>query len=141
MRTENGMEDRNKRSVIRSFHDLEVYKRLYKLMLSVMQEIVPRLPKDEQFDLVDQLRRCCKAAPALVAEGFAKRYQVRSWRKYLEDAMGECNEMIHQLSVSRDVYHRYVDVKRCDQLIEEYDLVNRQLYHLRQSWKDFHNRD
>ena len=134
------MEDGKRKKVIRSFQDLEVYQRLYNVMLVVLREIVPKLPDEEKYDLKDQLRRCCKSSPSLVAEGFAKRYQQRNWKKYLEDAMGECNEMIHHLSVCRDIYHKYVNPKLCQQLIEIYDIANRQLYRLHESWKDFHNK-
>lgn len=134
------MEDGKRKAVIKSFQDLEVYQRLYKAMLIVLQDIVPKLPEEEKYDLKDQLRRCCKSAPALVAEGFAKRYQPRNWKKYLEDAMGECNEMIHHLSVCRDIYPKYVDSKLVEELISIYDISNRQLYRLHESWKDFHKK-
>jgi len=134
------MEDGERKKVIKSFQDLEVYQRIYKAMLVILREIVPKLPDEEKYDLKDQLRRCCKSAPALVAEGFAKRYQQRNWKKYLEDAMGECNEMIHHLSVCRDIYDKYVHPKLCQQLIETYDIANRQLYRLHESWKDFHKK-
>lgn len=135
------MENGKQKKVIRSFRDLEVYQRLYKAMLVVMKEIVPNLPVEEKFDLKDQLSRCCKSAPALVAEGFAKRYQPRNWKKYLEDAMGECNEMIHHLSVCIDIYSKHINVGTCQKLIETYDIANRQLYRLHESWTDFHNRE
>lgn len=107
-------------------------------MVIVLTQIIPRLPKEEKYDLVDQMRRCCKAGPALLAEGFAKRYQKRNWRKYLDDTMGECNEMMHHLSVCVNVYSKYVDEKTCDELIKIYDKSNGQMYRLKESWKDFH---
>lgn len=134
------MEIRKQKKVIRSFQDLEVYQRLYKNMLIILKEVVPKLPDEEKYDLKDQLRRCCKSAPALLAEGFAKRYQTKSWKKYLEDAIGECNEMIHHLSVTRDVYNKYVQIHLCKQLIESYDIASRQLWRLHESWTDFHKK-
>ena len=89
----------NKKPKINSYKDLFVYQNTYKAMLVVLKEIILNLPKEEKFDLVDQMRRCCKACPALIAEGFAKRYQKRNWNKYLEDAIGEINEMQHHLDV------------------------------------------
>ncbi|OGD56726.1 hypothetical protein A2V71_04255 [Candidatus Berkelbacteria bacterium RBG_13_40_8] len=135
------MENREQKKVIRSFRDLEVYQRLYQAMLVTLKEIVPKLPPEEKYDLKDQLRRCCKASPALLAEGFAKRYQIRSWKKYLEDTMGECNEMIHHLSVCIDIYGNFIDKNLCQELIKTYDVANRQLYRLRESWKSFHQND
>src|SRR3989344_5987483 len=108
------------RKSIKSFKDLIVYQNLYKAMIVVNIEIIPKLPKDEKFDLRDQMSRGSKAAPALIAEGFAKRYFKLQWRKYINDTIGECNEMIHHLSVCIDLYGSYVDVAKCKELIDTY---------------------
>lgn len=123
---------------IKSYQDLRVYQNLYKAQVKVLTEIVPKLPKEEKYDLANQMRRACKAPPALLAEGFAKRYQKRNWQKYLDDCIGECNEMINHLSVCIDVYHKYVNPKFCKELINTYDISNKQLYKLRKSWRNFH---
>jgi four helix bundle protein len=132
-------EESNKKP-IRSFGDLEVYKRLYAAMLIVLKEIAPKLPEEEKYGLRTQMRRCCKSSPALLAEGFAKRYQQRSWKKYLEDARGECNEMIHHLGVCIDAYNNYIDAGLCQKMVETYDIANRQLYNLQIKWKDFNEK-
>jgi len=133
------MEIGDKKKVITSFQDLEVYQRLYNLMLKVLKDLLAQLPTEEKYDLKDQIRRSSKAAPALLAEGFAKRYQLRSWKKYLEDTIGEVNEMIHHISVCRDVYTRFVKADLCEELINEYNIANKQLYRLGQSWKNFND--
>jgi len=123
---------------IKSFHDLIVYQNLYKTMVAIHTQVVVCLPKDERFDLVDQMKRASKGAPALIAEGFAKRYQKRAWHKYLEDAIGEANEMVHHLSVCIDVYPRYVDITLCKELVTIYNTTCKQLTKLSQSWTNFH---
>lgn len=130
----------NSRKPIKTFQDLEIYQNLYKAMLLVLKEIIPKLPKEEKFDLVDQMRRACKAAPALVAEGFAKRYQKKNWEKYINDATGESNEMIHHLSVCIDVYLSYVSLTLCKELINIYDISCRQMTNLKKSWKNYHEK-
>jgi len=97
------MENSNNYKTIKSFRDLVVYQNLYKDMILVHTQIIPSLPKEEKFDLAPQMRRASKASPALIVEGFAKRYQKRQWQKYITDAIGECNEMIHHFSVCIDV--------------------------------------
>jgi len=131
---------KNKNKTIKSYRDLEVYQNLYKVMIMVLTKIVPNLPKEEKYDLASQMRRACKAPPALLAEGFAKKYQKRNWRKYLNDCLGECNEMINHLSVCIDVYSKYVDVKVCKKAINIYDISSRQLYNLKKAWKNFHKK-
>ena len=131
------MEERKR---IASFRDLDVYQNTYGSMLIAMKEIVPRLPDSEKFDLKDQISRACKAIPRLIAEGYAKRHQKSGFQKYIDDAMAECNEMVVSLSQSRDIYPTYVDIKRCDELIDIYDKSGRQLYKLGSSWTNFKRR-
>ena len=94
------------RKSIKTFRDLVIYQNLYQAMVSVHTIITPQLPKEEKIDLAPQMKRASKAAPALIAEGFAKRYQKRQWKKYLNDTIGECNEMIHHLSICIDIYQK-----------------------------------
>lgn len=122
---------------ITSFRDLEVYQNTYRAMLIVMREIVPKLPNSERYDLKDQLSRSCKAIPRLIAEGYAKRHQKAGFQKYIDDAMGECNETIVSLSECRDIYPAHVSITRCDELIDLYDKSGRQLYKLGKSWTSF----
>ena len=126
---------------IKNFTDLIVYQNLYRAMVLVITKVLPTLPKEEKFDLVDQMRRASKAGPALLAEGFAKRYQIRQWRKYLNDTVGECNEMIHHLSVCIDIYGEFVDKMMCREIMDLYDKSCKQITKLGQAWKDYHDKD
>ena len=125
---------------IRSFRDLEVYQNSYSASIEVVSKIVPKLPKFEQDDLADQLRRSAKAIPGLVAEGYSKKHQKKGFQRYLDDSMAESNEMIVSLSHARDLYPNYVDPKLCENLIDVYDKTSRQLYNLATKWKDFKER-
>jgi four helix bundle protein len=125
-------------TTITTFQDLRVYQSAYKLMKIVLTEIIPKLPQAEKYDLADQMRRACKAPPALIAEGFAKRYQNRNWKNYLTNAMGECYEMINHLSVCRDVYSVGVDSELYTNLIDEYTIVCKQLTNLSKAWTNYH---
>lgn len=120
----------------RSFLDLIVYQNLYKAMITVLTKIVPKLPREEKFDLGSQMRRACKAPPALIAEGYAKKHHKKEWQKYLNDAIGECNEMIVHLSCAKDVYSSHADADLCQNLIEIYDISGKQLYRLAESWRE-----
>ena len=128
------------KSRITSFKDLEVYNNTYSAMLTVMKEIVPKLPESEKYDLKSQLSRACKSIPRLIAEGYAKRHQRSGFQKYLDDAMGECNEMVVSISQSRDIYSEFTDENLCNELIDLYDKSGRQLYKLAASWTNFKNR-
>lgn len=104
-------------------------------MITVLTKIVPKLPKEEKYDLGNQMRRACKSPVALIAEGYAKKHHQKSWQKYLDDAIGECNEMITHLSICKDVYGKYVDSNLCEDLIQVYNISGKQLYNLGKSWR------
>ena len=126
---------------IKSYRDLRIYQNLYQAQILVLTKIISKLSKEERYDLADQMRRACKSPPALIAEGFAKRYQKKNWQKYIDDTVGECNEMINHLSVCMDVYSKYVDPKICKEVIDVYDKSCGQLYNLKKSWRNFHGQN
>ncbi len=126
------LEEKNK---IRSFKDLIVFQNTYQAMLVVMKELIPSLPESEKFDLKSQLSRSCKAIPRLIAEGYAKRHQKAGSKKYIDDAMGECNEMLVSIEQVKDIYSIKVDL--CNELINTYDITGRQLYKQGESWQNF----
>ena len=125
---------------IRSFQDLDVYQGTYKAMLVVFKGVLPKLPKEEEYDLKSQLRRSSKAIPRLIAEGHSKRHQKKGFQKYLDDAMAESNETIVSLCQARDLYPRHVDSDVCNELIDAYDKSSRQLYNLSIAWSKFSQR-
>ena len=129
------MESNQNKKLIKSFRDLEVYQNTYKVMLLVMKEVVPKLPDSEKYDLKNQVSRSCKAIPRLIAEGYGKRHQKAGFQKYLDDAIGECNETIVSLEQCRDIYE--VDKNLIDKLVDIYDKSARQLYNLSTAWTKF----
>jgi four helix bundle protein len=126
---------------ITSFRDLEVYQNTYKVCIEVMTKVISKIPEFEKNDLKSQLRRSLKAIPRLIAEGYAKRHQKHGFQKYLDDAMGECNETIVGLEQCKDLYGEEVDKKLCEQLIDLYDKSGRQLCNLSSAWTKFKGRD
>lgn len=118
---------------ITSFRNLEVYQGLYQACLIVFQEVLPFLPIQERYDLRDQLSRSSKAAPRLVAEGYAKRHQRRGFQRYIDDALAECNECIVSLEQVRDLYG--INKEKIVALVDQYDKCARQLYKLGQAWR------
>jgi len=120
---------------ITSFKDLEVYQNSYQAVLLVMREIIPELPDSEKYDLRDQLSRSSKAIPRLIAEGYAKRHQKQGFQKYLDDAMGECNEVVVSLEQVKDIYRIKPEI--CSELVKVYDKTGRQLYNLSTAWTKF----
>lgn len=130
------MQNKGNKSIA-SFKDLEVYKNSYKACIQVMTQIIPSLPESEKYDLKHQLSGSTKAIPRLIAEGYAKRHQKHGFQKYLDDAMGECNETIVGMEMCIDIYGKYVDTKLCEELAGIYNVCGKQLYRLREAWGKF----
>lgn len=124
---------------IRGYQDLDVYKNAYSSMIDVYKDIIPKLPKSE-YDLIDQIKRSCKAIPRLIAEGHSKRHQKFGFRKYIDDAMAESNETAVSISQAKDLCGKYVNREKCEQLIDSYDKISRQLYNLSVAWTKFQNK-
>ena len=124
-------------SGIKSYTDLDVYNRSYKLSVIICTKLIIKLPREEKFDLTDQLRRSSKAIPRLIAEGFGKRHQKKGFQKYLDDAIAENNETIVSLCHVRDIYYANVHSESTQKLIKEYEIVGKQIYKLRQTWNKF----
>ena len=77
----------------RSFEDLEVFQRAYRVSLEVHRASLT-FPKIEQNALGDQVRRASKSICANIAEGFGKQSQsVAEFRRFLRIAMGSADEM------------------------------------------------
>ena len=130
----------NIKKPIKSFHDLQVYQGTYRAMLTLFEQIIPKLPKEEEHDLKAQLRRSAKAIPRLIAEGHSKRHQKKGFQKYLDDALAESNETLVSLTQARDLYPNCVNIQVCNELIDIYDKSSRQIYNLSLAWTKFTER-
>ena len=81
------------RSAVRTFEDLEVFQRAYRLSLEVHRESLT-FPKIEQPVLGDQIRRASKSIAANIAEGFGKqRLSSAEFKRFLMMAIGSADEM------------------------------------------------
>lgn len=123
-----------------SFKDLNVYRDSYGAMLVIFKRILPILPREERYDLHDQLRRSAKAIPRLIAEGHSKRHQNKGFQKYIDDAHAESNETIVSITQVKDLYAPRDLLGLCDELADIYDKTSRGLYNLAASWNEFHSR-
>ncbi|OGD84439.1 hypothetical protein A2696_01635 [Candidatus Curtissbacteria bacterium RIFCSPHIGHO2_01_FULL_41_13] len=87
---------------------------------------------------MDVYQSSYKAIPRLLAEGYGKRHQKAGFQKYLDDAMGKCNETVVSLEQCRDIYK--IDEVLINELVDTYDKVGRQLYKLSMAWAKFKRR-
>src|SRR5579872_7022144 len=103
---------------VRSFEDLEVYGRAYKLALDIHKASL-NFPKIEQYALADQIRRASKSVCANIAEGFSKqRRSSAEYRRYLLMAIGSADEMRVWIRYCLDL--DYIDGATSSRWREEY---------------------
>src|SRR3990167_11191337 len=119
--------------MIKSFRELEVYKEATDLAIEI-ERLIRSFPKHEQFLLVDQMRRASRAIAPLIAEGYAKRSSLKTFQKFMRDAMGEANEMICHLEVACRL--GYTMHSRTENLIQRYDILGRKIHKLHDNWNN-----
>ena len=120
--------------MIKSFLDLDAYKESFTLSIEI-GEILKTFPKNEEYLIVDQMKRASRAIPALIAEGYAKRETLPVFKKFLRDAIGEANEMINHIAFAKET--KYIKNEKSEELMERYHRVGKKLSRLKDNWKNF----
>ena len=111
--------------VARSFEDLEVFQRAYRVSLEVHRQSLT-FPRIEQQALADQIRRASKAIPANIAEGFGKQHRsVAEFRRFLRIAMGSADEMRVWVRYCLDL--GYIDEATWQRWRDEYQSIAKML--------------
>jgi four helix bundle protein len=76
------------------------WKAAHRLALEIY-EVTERWPRNERYELTNQIRRAALSAPTNIAEGAARRGS-REFRRYLNIALGSLSELSYLLRFSRD---------------------------------------
>lgn len=84
------------------FEKLKVWQKSHQLMLDIHQKLIPLLPKEEKYGLIDQLRRSSKSIGSNIAEGTGRFYYMDNVR-FCYMARGSLDETLNHLLVARDL--------------------------------------
>ncbi len=74
-----------------AFNELTVYKEAFELAMEIFQ-ISKKFPKEESYNLTDQIRRSSRAVCSCLGEGYRKRQYVAYFVSKLSDADMENSE-------------------------------------------------
>src|SRR5260370_23081994 len=119
---------------IKTYKDLEVVQVYYRLALEISKS-VRNFTGPEQFELARQLRRAARSIPANVVEGWAKRSSAAEFKRYLQVAVGSCDECKLWLEMSRD--EGYLSAEECFRLENRFNVLGAMLKSLWKQWKNF----
>ena len=118
---------------IRSFEDLDVFQRAYKLSLE-LHHVSLAFPPREQGELAAQLRKASKSVCANIAEGFGKqRGSAAEFGRFLGISIGSCDELRVWIRYCFDL--GYIDEAAWIRWRDEYVEIAKMLHGLKKSWK------
>ena len=127
------MSDDRGQKAIRSFEDLEVFQRAYRLSLLVHRASL-NFPAIEQRALADQIRRASKSICANLAEGFGKQAQSPAeFKRFILISVGSSDEMRVWIRYCFDL--GYIDEATWQAWREEYHQVSKMLQGLHREWR------
>ena len=86
---------------MRDFTQLRVWERSHRLTLAVYKATAA-FPREEQYGLKSQMRRCCASVPANIAEGCGRGSNA-DLARFLQMALGSASELQYQLLLARDL--------------------------------------
>lgn len=109
------------------FKKLLAYKKGYDLAMNVF-EITRKFPSNEQFSLVDQIRRSSRAVCANIAEGYRKRRYPKHFVSKMSDADAENSETQVWLEFSKDC--GYINASELESLLEKSMEVGRLIHYM-----------
>ncbi len=86
---------------MKDFRNLSVWNKGHQLTLEIYK-ITARFPREEQYGLTSQIRRCCASIPANIAEGCGRSGNAELHR-FLQIASGSASELEYHLLLSHDL--------------------------------------
>jgi len=127
------VKDRNPRyGPVKNYTDLLVYKQAYRLALDV-SKFTRTLPREEQFELGRQLRRCARSVPANITEGWTKRNSPAEFKRHLLIAAGETGESKFWIELAAD--EGFVTRAAAERLFKEYSKLGFMIHNLWKEWR------
>lgn len=97
-----------KREPAKSFKDLVVWQKAYRLVLEIYRT-TKAFPKDELYGLTQQMRRAAISIPSNIAEGYGRKHKAE-YRQFLSIAYGSLLELETQFLLSHDL--RYTEYNK-----------------------------
>ncbi len=129
----NEVKDRKPRyGPVKNYTGLLVHKQSYGLALEISR-FTKIFPREEQFELGRQLRRCARSVPANITEGWTKRNSPAEFKRHLLIAAGETAESKFWIELAAD--EGFVTRAAADRLMKEYSKLGFMIHNLWKEWR------
>lgn len=117
--------------------DLKVYNRALSA-LKIIYKLSFQIP-ESHFKLRGQIVSSAESIPPLIAEGFGKKSSPKEFKRFLKMAMGSSDETIthtREIQLLSETTKK-IDKTLCNQVIDEYKVISKQLNRLIKNWVDY----
>lgn len=108
---------------MKTFRELLIWQKAMALVTKCYQ-ITKLFPKDEQFALISQIRRCSVSIPSNIAEGFGRNSN-KDYHRFLNIAMGSLFEFQTQIEIAYNL--EYISEEDFKTIYEDSREVERML--------------
>lgn len=117
--------------IVKTYKDLDIFKGGYKLSLYIYK-LTTLYPKDELYGITSQIRRASVSVVLNIAEGYGRKSK-DDFKRFLRISLGSANETETLLLLSKDL--GYIENKKCEELVEQYNILGKKIYKLIENWK------
>lgn len=123
------------RKPVKSFRDLDIYKRTLECSVIVVKNIRPKLVT-LKYPFTEGITDCTMSIPLFIGEAHSIRFgNFTLGMSLIEKAMSGCNKMVIYLEHIKGMYGSKVDLGLIDDVISRYAESRTKTFHLELSWK------
>ncbi|NQU52513.1 MAG: four helix bundle protein [Bacteroidetes bacterium] len=112
-----------------NFRELNVWQKAMNLVTQIYKS-TKYFPKEEQFGLTNQIRRCAVSIPSNIAEG-AGRDSSKDFNRFLSIALGSSFELETQLIISKEL--EYISIESSNSIENELIEIQKMIRGLQKS--------
>ena len=117
--------------MIKSFKELEIYKRSKELLKEVYK-VTEKYPTTERNNIISQLRRSILSVPLNIAEGYGRQSK-EDFKRFLKIALGSSNEVEAILDISKEL--EYIKEEEYKILSKENEEIGKMIYKTIEKWR------
>lgn len=112
---------------MRNYKKYDVWGKAHQLVLFVYKDVLPCLPKSEQYDLASQMKRAAYSIPMNIAEGCG-RHSDKDFVHFLDMVLGSVHELEYVALLAFDL--KYFDKSKHEDLLLRLNEVKAKLINL-----------